>query len=92
MTYYYNRSEILSFSDLNELQQNDILQNTDIEQAEQDSYVVIHKGPRHIALPLSNFMRHNGKFIHGVFTQTNSSAYTVTISKSNDAAIVAYRG
>jgi len=87
MTYFYERSEIYSLCDLSEAQQKEQIDLLG-EAAEDTSYVML----RGEALPLCMFMCTGGNFIHGYYTATNTSAYIVTLSRSNDCAVVAYRG
>lgn len=87
MTYFYERSEIYSFYDLNEEQKSEQIDYLG-EDAENTSYVIL----RGDVLPLCMFMRTVGNFVHGYYAVTNTSYYTVTLSRSNDCAVVAYRG
>ena len=88
MTYYYERSEIYSFYELSEAQQLSASDELGVDAAGDTMYVVFNS----VALPLCNFIRTGSKFIHGVMGLTNTSCYTVTFNRSNDAAIVACRG
>ena len=95
MNTTYNRSEILNFFDLTEKQQQDVLDCYYNEQsdAENDSFVIFEsqKSPEYnAALPLSQFMRINGKSIwDGVFGTSYFSAYFIKISKCGTGAVVA---
>jgi len=91
MTYFYNRSEVVSYYDLTEKQQSDNVDYLGLELASETMYVICDHNNE--ALPLCMFMRTtNNNFTHGVYTQTNSSAYCITFNRSNDEAVVAYRG
>lgn len=81
----YQRSEILSFFDLNTTQQ-EIATNQLDEQAEEAMYVLWNNEP----LPLSLFMRTGGGLFHGVYGLTAFSAYFIKLNRSNDAATVVY--
>ena len=97
VTSNYNRSEILSFYDLNEDQKINVLDSMEEEQAENDSFVIF-KGKKFIeVLPLSMFMKVNyGLQVNnkptlwdGVYSTSYFSAYFIKISKSGDMALVA---
>jgi hypothetical protein len=88
MTYFYDRSDIVSFYELTEDQQKENISLLDQQIAEDTSYVIL----KNEALPLCMFMRTNSKFIHGVYVISNTSAYTVTLSRCNSEAVVAYGG
>lgn len=97
MTRYYSRSPILSFWDLPEDVQAEML--NDNESAEDDAYVSIippKSGKEY--LPMSNFTRTNfmstgvdNNFTHGVYRLGYSNCYTITLNRSNDEAVVAYK-
>jgi len=59
----YNRSEILSYFELSEKQQNDVLDcyYNEVSEAENDSFVIFesNKPENNTALPLSQFIRKN---------------------------------
>lgn len=88
-TLIYNRSEVLSFYDLDYMNQAQLL-NIYGEDAIEYSYVEIEylSGVRE-ALPLSMFIKTDNKFKnHGYFTSSNTSAYCVTLSRCGSEAIV----
>lgn len=85
----YNRSEIVSFFELTDDQQTDVLNYTDIEDAEGAQYVIFeYKSGITRALSLSNFMRSKGRY-HGIFGTSHFSAYGVILSRCGSVAIVA---
>ena len=94
MTTKYNRSEVLNFFDLTEAQREDVIScyYQDEKEAENDSFVIFEaKKPEYnAALPLSQFMRINGKSIwDGVFGTSYFSAYFIKVSKCGTMAVVA---
>ncbi len=95
MTSNYNRSEIYSFFDLSEEQQNEALNNSnDQEHAEERSYIIYKHKSGDQVLPLDMFIAiREGKptVFHGIYAQDYFSAYFVKFNKSNDEALVAYR-
>ena len=93
MTSNYNRSEIYSFFDLSEEQQNEALNNSnDQEHAEERSYIIYNHIQGDEVLPLDMFMRlEHSKLFDGVYGQTAFSAYFVKLNKSNDEVLIAYR-
>jgi len=91
MTSTYNRSEILSFYDLTESQQCEILDLIELEEAEQDSFVIINIKNYYGVLPLSMFMRTENNFTHGVYGTSYFSCYTVTFNRFTDECVVAYK-
>lgn len=85
----YNRSEIVSFFELTDHQQADVLSYTDVEDAETAQYVIFkYVDGREEALSLGNFMRAGGRW-HGIYGTSYFSAYGVIISRCGGAAIVA---
>jgi len=91
----YNRSEILNFAELTEKQQQDVLScyYQDTADAEQDSFVIFESKKSaefNAALPLSQFMRIDGKSIwNGVFGTSYFSAYFIKLSRCGTAAVIA---
>ncbi len=85
----YNRSEVVSFFELTDDQQADVLNYTDIEDAEGAQYVIFqYADGTEQALSLGNFMRAGGRW-HGIYGTSYFSAYGVILSKCGSAAIVA---
>jgi len=94
MNTNYNRSEILNFWDLTEKQQQDVLDcyYQDQSDAENDSFVIFESKNKeyNAALPLSQFMRIDGKSIwNGVFGTSYFSAYFIKLSRCGTAAVIA---
>jgi len=90
----YNRSEVVNFYDLTEKQQQDVLDcyYQDQSDAENDSFVIFESKNKeyNAALPLSQFMRINGKSIwDGIFGTSYFSAYFIKLSKCGSAAVIA---
>jgi hypothetical protein len=85
----YNRSEIISFFELTDDQQADVLNYTDIEDAEGAQYVIFkYVDGTEEALNLSNFMQAGGRW-HGIYGTSYFSAFGVILSKCGSAATVA---
>jgi hypothetical protein len=94
MTRNYNRSLILSYYDLTEEQQNEVLSNFCFERsdAEQSNYVISKFKGEEIAVPLSVFIRTDkNNFTHGIFSESYFSGYFITLSKCNTEAVIAYK-
>jgi hypothetical protein len=87
MTRVYSRSEILSFYDLNADQKNSVIDYTDLESAENDSYVLLDGE----VLPLSMFIRTDSGLWHGIYGTSYFSAYFIRLSKCGSMAVVADR-
>jgi hypothetical protein len=89
MTSYYNRSEILSYFDLTNEQQEQALNDSNDEQhAEERSYVICNGE----LLGLDNFMRlDNSNIWHGAYGQSYFSAYFIRLNRSNNEALIAYK-
>lgn len=81
----YQRSQILSYFDLNAAQQLIATDQLD-ENAENDQYVLWNDEP----LPLCMFMRTGDKFGCGVYSQSAFSAYFVYINRTGEEATVVY--
>lgn len=94
MTTSYNRSEIISFYELSEVQKSEVLNcyfNSE-EDAEQDSFVMFDSKNGESALPLGMFMRtSNNKFTHGIYSTSAFDGYFLTLSKSGDACVIAHK-
>ena len=91
-TAKYVRSDIVSFFELLISEQGKFVDDTDQEQAEQDSYVLDPCDDTNTTyLPLSMFMRlTDSRIKHGVYGQTHFSAYFITISRDGTQATVSY--
>jgi hypothetical protein len=91
-TAKYVRSDIVSFFELPISEQGKFVDDTDQEQAEQDSYVLDPCDDTNTTyLPLSMFMRlTDSRIKHGVYGQTYFSAYFITISRDGTQATVSY--
>ena len=86
----YNRSEIVSFFELTDGQQADVLTYTDVKDAEGAQYVIFkYVDGREEALNLSNFMRADRGRWHGIYGTSYFSAYGVILSRCGSVAIVA---
>jgi hypothetical protein len=94
MTRNYNRSLILSYFELKEEQQIEVLTDFCFERsnAEQDSYIISEFKGEKTAVPLSLFMRtDNNNFTHGIFSDSYFSGYFITLSRCNTEAVIAYK-
>jgi hypothetical protein len=95
MTAQYNRTSILSFSELSDDQKDSILMDLSFEQAENDSYVILNEQLKEgSALALSNFIRTpigNTGHYKGVFGMSYFSCYTLYVSKDGSEAVIAYQ-
>jgi hypothetical protein len=91
MTTKYNRSEILSFFDLTEAQQEKVKSIHDYDGIEESSFV-IHEGKEQDILPLSMFMRcDKNNFTHGIYSTSIFDGYFLTFNRSNDEAVIAHK-
>jgi hypothetical protein len=93
-TAYYFRSEIMTFSELSDEQKLKVIADSslDTEQLEEDSFVVNPSRKNEEILSLGMFMKLDKPGVwHGVFGQTNSSAYMISLSKCASEAVVAYK-
>lgn len=93
-TTKYNRSEIVSFFDLTERQQSDVMDcyYQEMSEAENDSFVIYEasKPEYNAVLPLSQFMRTNKPSIwDGIYGTSYFSAYFIKISKCGTSAVIA---
>lgn len=94
MTSSYNRSGIIEYSELTEDQQKQILDDYSFEDSDaySTSYVMFgSKKNGEIALPLCMFIRHEGKFTHGIYSTSAFDGYFITFNKGNDCAIIAHK-
>lgn len=82
----YQRSPILSFCELTEIQQECVIDLLDPFEAEETNYVLWNDEP----LPLSMFLRNNGGLFHGTYGLSYFSCYMVKLNKTNEWATVAY--
>lgn len=85
LTRTYQRSQILSFYELNEVQQLTATDQLD-ERAQTDKYVLFNDEP----LPLSMFLRTKGGQFGGVYSIGTFSAYFIKINKTGEEATVCY--
>jgi len=88
-TPHYNRSYILNFSDLDELQKARVRDLYFEEQSDayDNSYVLFKKEP----LPLAMFMKIDNSIWHGVYGTSAFSAYFIKLSCCGTEAVVAER-
>jgi hypothetical protein len=87
MTTQFNRSEVLSFFDLTEDQQKDMVSAYDTELAQESQYVTL--GTQ--ALPLFMFMNQKAGLWDGVYGTSYFSAYFIKLSRCGSMAVVAER-
>jgi hypothetical protein len=90
-TLTFNRSEILSFFDLEDYQRKQVLSNyyDSEDSASEDSFVIF--GVDHEPLPLSMFMRCDSGLWDGVYSTSYFSAYFIKLNRSCDQALIAER-
>ena len=88
-TLTFNRSDILSFYDLEDYQREEVLSNyyENEEEASEDSFVIF--GVDHIPLPLSMFMRCNSSIWNGVYGTSYFSAYFIKLNRDCSQALIA---
>jgi hypothetical protein len=92
MTKNYNRTEILNFYELTSYQKAEILQDMEISEAEQKSYVIIKEDENETALPLDMFIRtEKNNFTHAIFSLSYFSGYFLTLSRCGTQAVIAYK-
>ena len=91
MTRNYNRTGVFNFNELSQYQQAEILQDMEIAEAEEKSYVILKEDEEETALPLDMFMRTDGKFTHGIFSLSYFSGYYLTLSKCGTEGVIAYK-
>jgi hypothetical protein len=93
MTRNYNRTEILSFFELSEREQSEVLNDfsMEISDAECTQYAIILENGQSTAIPLNMFMRTNGNFTHGIFSDSYFSGYFLTLSKCGTQGVIAYK-
>ena len=89
----FNRSEIISYFELTDKQKSDVLDcyYNEVSEAENDSFVIFesNKPENSAALPLSQFIRSNGKLWDGIYGTSYFSAYFIKLSKCGTMAVVA---
>ena len=89
-TLTFNRSDILSFYDLEDYQREEVLSSyyDNEEEASEDSFVIF--GVDHIPLPLSMFMRCDNSIIwNGVYGTSYFSAYFIKFNRDCSQALIA---
>ena len=95
MTSSFNRSSIYSFDELSNDHQQQILgiYSFELSAAHDTSYVeFVNKDNSKEYLPLCMFMKvNNSNFTHGAYGTSYFSFYTITLNRSNDEAVVAYK-
>jgi hypothetical protein len=93
MTRNYNRTEILSFFELSEREQSEVLNDfsMEISDAEDTQYAIIEESVKSTAIPLNMFMRTNSNFTHGIFSDSYFSGYFLTLSRCGTQGVIAYK-
>ncbi len=84
-TRHYERSEVISFYELNKELQKEALSMD--EDAEDTQYVIFEDD----ALPLNMFFRITSSIFDGIYSQTVYSGYYIKLSKCGTMAVVADR-
>jgi len=93
----YVRSEVYSFCELSEAQQNYARREFDWDQNLEDSQFVTDPRNENEVLHLGNFVAgsgpwgHGSKYWDGIYGLSYDSAYYLKFSKCNTACVVAYR-
>ena len=90
-TLTFNRSDIISFFDLESYQQDAVLFSyyNNADMAAEDSYVIF--GTNHEPLPLSMFIRYNGPIWDGIYGTSYFSAYFIKLSVDGSQAVICER-
>ena len=93
MTANYLRSQVMSYFDLPSTEQEKQRSEMDyltLEELESEAFVhdPVHQGEY---IPLSMFMRTGSNFVHGIYGISYFSCYTLTIGRTGEDAVVAYR-
>lgn len=92
MTRNYNRTLIYSFYDLPQDLQAEILQDMEISDADNTSYVIVEEDEERIPLPLDMFMRtEKNNFTHGIYGLSYFSGYYLTLSRCGTQAVISYK-
>ena len=91
MTKNYNRTGIFNFHELTSYQQAEILQDMELAEAEEKSYVILKEDEDETALPLDMFMKTDGNFTHGIFSLSYFSGYYLTLSRCGTEGVIAYK-
>lgn len=88
-TIQFNRSEVLSFFELSEDQQKDMVSSYDQELAEESQYVIL--GEQALPLHMFELIRPASKMWDGVYGTSYFSAYFIKLSRDNSCALVCER-
>lgn len=103
MTTHYSRSQVYSFCDLSEEQQQQVVKDFCFENSDchSTSYVVLSgtnlnksvnsSDTVNMALPLSMFMATETKFTHGIFGTSVFDGFFVTFDRTNEYAVIAHK-
>ena len=95
MTTTYNRSEIITYFELSDEQKKEVLDLYFSEESEaEEAFFVMfdHKKEGETALPLSMFMKTDkNNFTHGIYSTSAFDGYFITLSRSNDCAVIAHK-
>lgn len=92
MTRNYNRTGIFNFYELSQYQQAEILQDMEISEAEEKSYVILKEDEEETALPLDMFIRtEKNNFTHGIYGLSYFSGYYLTLSRCGTEGVIAYK-
>ena len=89
MTKNYNRTNFYLFFQLSEMQQAEVLNNFSPDDAEDTLYAIDEEKDK--AIPLSAFVRTDGNFTHGIFSDSYFSGYFLTFSKCGTNGVLAYK-
>ena len=89
MTRNYNRTNFYLFFQLSEMQQTEVLNYLSPEEIENTLYAIDEENDK--AIPLSAFVRTDGNFTHGIFSDSYFSGYFLTFSKCGTSGVLAYK-
>jgi hypothetical protein len=95
MTSVYNRSRIYNFNELSDKEQEEVKNTYSFEESDAQGtmYVKLKMKDRTEILPLCMFIKTDYKniFTHGIFGTSYFSGYFITLNKTNNEAVIAYK-
>ncbi len=94
MTRNYNRSEILSYYELSDDQQQQVMNDfcDELIDLETFQFVISEFKDQKTAIPLGMFMRtYNNNFTHGIFSDSYFSGYFITLNRDHSEAVISYK-
>lgn len=100
MTTNYSRSQIYSFDELSEKEQQQVMNDYCLELSDCHSTSFVKLVPTNytnkannvpVYLPLSMFMRTGSKFTHGIYNTSSFDGYFVTFDRHNEYCTIAHK-